>query len=159
MVLDSRPLADIDAGVRIEGTGYDVNLTIDPSMPQVAGGVLFVGGSGTNTLLGPNVNTDWILNGAGAGTASGSTGVMVRFEGVENLRGGTAVDTFKVDPGGSLAGTIDGGGGTKDALVGDNVENTWQIQGLESRDAERPGRLHFRREPDRRHRRRHLHLR
>jgi len=129
-VLASQALAAIDAGVRVEGNGHDVPLTIDPSMPQVPGGVLFVGGVGTNnTLLGPNADADWILNGAGAGLVTVSTGLTVHFNGVENLRGGSAVDTFKVDPGGSIAGTIDAGGGTKDALVGDNVANAWQIQG------------------------------
>jgi hypothetical protein len=128
-VLTSRPMAEISAGVRVEGNGHDVSLTIDASVPPVVGGILFVGGSGTDTLLGPHLDTDWVLNGPGAGVALGSTGVAFQFEGVENLLGGSGIDTFKVDPSGSLVGTLDGGGGTDDALVGDNTVNSWNIRG------------------------------
>src|SRR5262249_13812791 len=44
----SKPLGDITSGVHIDGAGFDVNLTVDASVPLVGGGVQFVGGSGTN---------------------------------------------------------------------------------------------------------------
>src|SRR5690349_552535 len=47
-LLASKALAGVTTGVRIDGAGHDVNLTIDASVPQVPGGVQFVGGSGTN---------------------------------------------------------------------------------------------------------------
>ena len=37
-VLASAALSDITSGVRIEGAGFDVNLTIDASVPLVGGG-------------------------------------------------------------------------------------------------------------------------
>src|SRR5215212_5167773 len=38
-VLASKALADITTGVRIEGDGFNFNLTIDDSVPVVPGGV------------------------------------------------------------------------------------------------------------------------
>src|SRR5262245_212542 len=40
-VLASKALADITTGVRIEGDGYNANLTIDDSVPAVPGGIQF----------------------------------------------------------------------------------------------------------------------
>src|SRR5262245_2737741 len=85
-VLASKALADITSGVLIQGSSFNVNLTIDDSVPLVNGGVQFVGGSGTNTLIGPDVATTWNLTGTGAGTATAGANV-VTFTGVENLRG------------------------------------------------------------------------
>src|SRR5262245_13715173 len=111
----SRPLSAITTGVRIEGNGYDVGLTIDASLPQVPGGVLFVGGSGTNTLTGPGRDTTWRVTGAGEGHL-GDPG-FVRFTGIENLTGAADnQDTFVIDQGGSLAGTVEGGAGGYDTV-------------------------------------------
>src|SRR5262245_23286622 len=38
-IIVSRPLRDISSGVRIDGAGYDVRLTIDRSVPQIPGGI------------------------------------------------------------------------------------------------------------------------
>ena len=86
------------------------------------------GGAGADTLVGPNLDSDWVLDGAGSGTiASGAAGAIA-FARFESLRGGGDDDIFKLDPGG-VVGTLTGGGGN-DALVADNIENTWEIQGL-----------------------------
>ena len=77
-VLASKALADITTGVRIEGDGFNVNLTIDDSVPVVPGGVVFAGGAGTNTLIGPDALTTWNLNGADLGTLT--SGPCVTFE-------------------------------------------------------------------------------
>ena len=107
-VFASKPVSDITAGVRIEGNTHDVNLTIDASVPQITGGILFAGGTGTNTLTGPDADTDWTITGSG----SGSFGVTT-FTDVESLVGGRA--TIVCAPG-DFGGTIDGGGG-KDAVT------------------------------------------
>src|SRR5215207_8836037 len=120
VVLAARPLGEITSGVRVEGAGFNVGLTIDATVPPVGGGVRFVGGAGTNTLFGPNAPAEWILGGTDAGTVTRPSGVAVTFVGVENLRGGTGDDTFRVNAGGSVAGTITGGGGT-DTLIGDDA--------------------------------------
>src|SRR5581483_7595640 len=53
------------------------------------------------------VNT-WTINGTNGGNLNGTFTITA----VGNLVGGTAADTFKVQTGGSLAGTVDGKGGT-----------------------------------------------
>jgi hypothetical protein len=52
-------------------------------VPALAGGILFEGGSGTNTLLGPGRDTTWHVIGAGAGDVSSPS--FFRFTGIENL--------------------------------------------------------------------------
>ena len=63
------------------------------------------GGGGSDTLIGPNVANEWTLSGTNAGKLA-----TTDFVGIENLIGGNANDTFKVDPAGLLlGGTLDGG--------------------------------------------------
>jgi len=66
----------------------------------------FVGSAGSDTLIGPNVTTQWNITGANSGTVNADT-----FSSFENLIGGSADDTFSLYDGGSLSGKIDGGGG------------------------------------------------
>jgi hypothetical protein len=65
-------------------------------------------GGSNNTLQGPDTANTWQITGANAGTLNGT----VAFAGVQNLTGGAANDTFQFHTGGSLAGSINGGGGT-----------------------------------------------
>ena len=57
-------------------------------------------------LIGANTATLWQITAANAGKAG-----AVAFSGFENLRGGTASDTFRFSPSGSLSGSLNGGGG------------------------------------------------
>jgi len=67
--------------------------------------VLLDGGAGTDTLIGPAVDSTWTLTGDGAGTLHGVT-----FAGFENLTGAPDTDdTFVIAEGGSLSGGVDGG--------------------------------------------------
>lgn len=113
-ILASKPLAEITAGVRIEGNAFDVSLTMDGSLSAIAGGIQFVGGTGTNSLTGPNVATDWLITGPG----SGSFGVTT-FTGVESLVGGAGADAFAIA--GSFGGIVDGGGGKDVVTVSGNL--------------------------------------
>jgi Ca2+-binding RTX toxin-like protein len=63
------------------------------------------GGGGANTLVGPNAANAWVVNAANGGTLG-----TVTFASVQNLRGGSGVDTFRLLSTGSLAGSINGGG-------------------------------------------------
>ena len=74
------------------------------------GGVTFDGGGSNDTLFGPDTDTTWTVSGPNAGTLGGL--VPVVFTNVENLTGGSGADTFAFAPSGSVAGIIDGGGGT-----------------------------------------------
>ena len=110
-VLASTNLNQITGGVLVGANGFNVSLTIDASLPTgVPGGVLFDGGSGTSTLLGPNANNTWDITGLGSGDIGGPTDVQ--FTHLTSLTGNTKADTFVFASGASVAGTITGGTGT-----------------------------------------------
>jgi hypothetical protein len=99
------------ASLTIDGGGGDDTFTvaITPNIP-----VTLDAGAGNNTLVGVNASTYWDITGIDAGNVSGN----VNFANVENLVGGTSVDTFWFEPGAQVA-SIDGGGapaGTGDWL-------------------------------------------
>jgi hypothetical protein len=66
------------------------------------------GNSKNNTLRGPDAPNTWRVSGANAGTLDG----IVGFASVQNLVGGSANDVFDLQTGGSLDGSLNGGGGT-----------------------------------------------
>ncbi|CAN0507459.1 unnamed protein product, partial [Phaeothamnion confervicola] len=61
-----------------------------------------IGGSGNDTLAG---SISFTVTGADSGTASALSGT---WSNIENLQGGVAANTFNLDTGGSLSGSIDG---------------------------------------------------
>ena len=63
------------------------------------------GGLGIDILVGPDQNTTWDITGADAGTLGGTT----HYVNVESLTGGSANDVFRIHPGGSVSGALDGG--------------------------------------------------
>jgi len=66
-----------------------------------------------HTLVGPSTNSTWTVNGPGAGTLG-----TLSYSGFTNLTGApNNQDTFVFKPGGTLAGTVDGGAGGFDTLV------------------------------------------
>jgi hypothetical protein len=69
------------------------------------------GGAGTNTLIGPNQASTWVINAFNAGTLG-----PIKFNNFQNLVGGTANDIFQFTGSGSVAGTVNGGGGTQNRL-------------------------------------------
>jgi hypothetical protein len=118
----------IDGLLPASSVGYShVWLTLDPSAPvtlktgngPIATNDVFTvndlvgvpalkidAGNGVNTLVGPNLPETWNITGAN----SGSLGA-IKFSNIQSLVGGTASDVFKFGPSGSLAGSINGGGG------------------------------------------------
>jgi hypothetical protein len=67
----------------------------------------FVGGPGSaNTLIAADISNNWSITGPNSGTVNGFT-----FQGFQNLTGGAAVDAFAFQQGGSVSGSVDGGGG------------------------------------------------
>jgi len=86
-------------------------------------------GNGNATLIGDNIINTWVINGdydaANDGTLNGA--VFIDFN---DLTGGTSDDSFTLS-GGTLSGTITGGGGN-DTLVADNVSNRWDISAADS---------------------------
>jgi hypothetical protein len=71
----------------------------------------FVGSAGSDTLIGPDANTQWNLTGTNEGSVSGGAVASDTFASFENLTGGSGDDTFSIYDGGSLAGNLDGGSG------------------------------------------------
>ena len=63
--------------------------------------------SGGDLLVGPDAQSTWFIAGGNSGSIGGFT-----FTGVESLIGGAQNDAFRFQPGGSLQGSIDGGGGS-----------------------------------------------
>jgi parallel beta-helix repeat protein len=92
------------------GAASGVNLQ-GGSIPQPRGirNVLsFVGSqSAPSTLIAPDTINTWTINGANSGNL-GAYG----FSSFGQLVGGAAADTFVFGQGGSITGTVDGGGGT-----------------------------------------------
>ena len=83
-------------------------------------------GEGSDTIFGPDVDTDWIITGTGSGTITGGT----TFAGIEYLVGGSADDNFAFTAEGSISGSVEGGGQTwSDAVIGPNADRTWSITG------------------------------
>ncbi len=78
---------------QIQGTTARTPVTID-------------GGSGRNTLVGPNLANTWEITAHDAGKVGNVT-----FTRVGSLTGGSRADTFKLSNGAGLSGGIDGGFG------------------------------------------------
>ncbi len=89
----------------VNGQGGKDTFTIQGA---VAFPVVLNGGAGVDTLVGPNIANTWAINVANGGILNGN----VQFGGMESLIGGSDVDTFVMNPGGSIGGIINGGGGT-----------------------------------------------
>ena len=64
----------------------------------------------STTLVGPNAATTWDISGANSGTCGSLT-----FNDVQNLNGGVRTNTFELESGASVSGTITGGS-TSDTL-------------------------------------------
>ena len=86
------------------GSGND-SLTV--AGPSTSTQVTYNGGGGTNTLVGPDVASTFTISSFNGGTVGNVT-----FSSVQNLIGGAGNDTFAFRTGGSLAGSINAGGGT-----------------------------------------------
>ncbi len=65
------------------------------------------GGAGTNTFVGPNIASTWLINGANAGKLNN----LATFTGMRSVVSGSQNDTILFKPTGSLAGNLDGGAG------------------------------------------------
>ncbi len=61
---------------------------------------------GGKTLVGPNTDNNWMIDGLNSGSVNG-----ISFENIGNLQGGDRQDTFKFEANGDFADTIAGGPG------------------------------------------------
>ncbi|NJK92565.1 MAG: hypothetical protein HC904_12495 [Blastochloris sp.] len=83
------------------------------------------GGAGSNSLSGDDDGNVFVITGVGVGTLAGKT---TGWSNMQNLSGGAGADGFSFVTGGSLAGTLVGGGGV-DTLTGDDAARIYGITG------------------------------
>ncbi|MDB5302476.1 MAG: hypothetical protein JWM97_25, partial [Phycisphaerales bacterium] len=112
------------SGITID-TGIGLNTVhVNPLPANVTLSITSTGGF--VTLDGPNTANAWNITGANAGTLNGYS-----FNRVTDLVGASASDTFTFQPGGTLGGTADGGGGTN-SITGPDTDNFWSLTGADS---------------------------
>jgi hypothetical protein len=114
--------------IQIQTLGGDDSATLLNNIPNA---VRIDFGAGQDTLLGPNVDYEWVIDSSNAG----KMGFDGEFSNAENLTGGSAKDQFTIRTSttstGSLSGQILGGSGA-DTLIGAEQTNQWTIQGADS---------------------------
>ncbi|MGE0832913.1 MAG: filamentous hemagglutinin N-terminal domain-containing protein, partial [Simkaniaceae bacterium] len=93
---------------------------------QLNGTVGIDGGSGANSVTGPNVATAWTITGNNAGTINPGVGATP-LTNIQSFTGGSAADTFTFN-GNFLLSGINGGGGAN-SVTGPNVATAWTITG------------------------------
>jgi uncharacterized repeat protein (TIGR01451 family) len=123
------------SGTIIGGGGTDVvtyagvTSAVTVNLASLSGIANIVGGSGSNTLVGANTTNTWTITAANAGTVNG-----VSFSSFANLKGGSGNDTFAFKNGGSVSGSINGGGGTNtvdnSAVASAVVENLGALSNI-----------------------------
>ncbi len=80
---------------------------------STAGPPITVVGAGPIALSGPAGSNVWDVTGPDAGTLQGSLqSAPITFSGMKSLFGGSGKDTFRFHNGGSISGTVSGGGGS-----------------------------------------------
>ena len=105
----------------VGGAGNDT-FTLASGVPTFNGSI--TGGGGVDALAATDGTNAWAITGANAGSLNVST----VFSGITNLNGGSGNDTFTLSGTGHISGLISGGGGI-DTLVGNNLINSWLING------------------------------
>ncbi len=83
------------------------------------------GNGGKDTIIGPDADNIWQINGPGAGSLL-TTGTG--FSDIESLVGGDQHDSFEFNGATAAMQMLDGAAGT-DRVVGPNVANAWEING------------------------------
>lgn len=104
---------------RLDYSAIATSLTLDLEAIQPENIQEIVAGSGTNTLVGRNLDNTWTVTGTNSGTLNGAT-----FSGFQILRGGNLSDSFRLS--GGRVDQIDGAAGIN-TLIGDNTTNSWQL--------------------------------
>lgn len=103
----------------IAGTLAVNNLSIAPA----------AGSTGNTFSLNTGGTQAWTISGGSAGSLAGVSGVAgtFTFSNIQNVVGGSGADSFTL-AGGTLPGSVNGGGGTN-TLTGDAVVSTWNVTG------------------------------
>ncbi|MGE5244229.1 MAG: beta strand repeat-containing protein, partial [Betaproteobacteria bacterium] len=124
MLVDALSFADPATSLTVNLRGGDDAVTLADSG---AAPLVISGGDGVDTLIGPDANNAWTIDGPDAGTLNSAAS----FTGFENLSGGAQTDVFTLTVDGSLSGTLDGGAGA-DNLVGPARDTAWFVTGADA---------------------------
>uniref|UniRef100_UPI00165FE745 filamentous hemagglutinin N-terminal domain-containing protein n=1 Tax=Teredinibacter waterburyi TaxID=1500538 RepID=UPI00165FE745 len=93
--------------VTLQGTNIDDTFTVSEGSLSAAGKIK--GGGGSNTLVGPNADSQWSVTRSNEGKLrTTSEGLIVDFVQIHNLQGGSKDDAFSLSSM-SLVTSIDGG--------------------------------------------------
>lgn len=83
---------------------------------------------GNNSLEASDLVNQWLLVGTNSGELSGDAGATTLFSNIANLVGGSAADSFVIQAGGSITGSLEGGLGRDSLMISDaNATNLWQL--------------------------------
>jgi hypothetical protein len=116
-------VGDLTAFFLRPGTGLVGRLEVRPNsgstvvvnaVPSGASSPINVFGTGTgNTLTGPLLasGTTWRVDGPGSGSMQVTAFQQLVWQNMQTLVGSSGNDTFEIKPGGSVTGSLDGGGG------------------------------------------------
>ena len=136
-VMDSDGLAiAIDGGEGVEDSvDYSVS-GVDEISNGLTTRVEALVGAVTQTLVGADVDTEWVVNGSDSGTFD--DGAEIRFSGFGRLKGGSSQDNFTIKVSGSSV-DIDGGGGSNSLTQESNAgfTETWNIDGTNEGSSEK----------------------
>ncbi len=116
----------LDYSSQVAGVAVNLETGSATGLSNFTGINKVTGSSGADTLRGLDASNVWTLSGLDTGSV-GSTD----FSDIENLEGGSVADTFVVQVGGGLTGTLSGGLGF-DELFGADGLNTWTVDAGDS---------------------------
>lgn len=118
-----------DGGAHSSGDSVDyssatgiISVTLNTDVVNIES---LIGNGADYSLIADNVANTWTLTSENDGTVG-----SVAFTDFSNLTGGTSSDDYILS-GGSVTGTINGGGGT-DSLTANNSANSWNILAADS---------------------------
>ncbi|MCR6653220.1 MAG: hypothetical protein NVV73_17780 [Cellvibrionaceae bacterium] len=85
-------------------------------------------GNGNDYLQGSESSNTWIVNAANGGELVQESGTRLQFQGISHLYGGNSSDIFDIASGGSVSGSIYGGGGADTLIISDaSLSNEWVL--------------------------------
>ena len=125
---NQQPSAGLLTSIGIIGGNSGDTYTLDGSLVAAAVTVFIAGGTGAESIVGPNVaDMEWAISGVGAGSATSNGTHVVAFTGINTVTGGNLADTFTFLPAGALV-SVDGGGGGDTLVAPDRTAtNTWVV--------------------------------
>src|SRR5262245_4562591 len=126
--------------LRINGqAGADALIVAPSGLPDIP--VVFNGGRGANSIVGPDLplgsTNNWTVTGHNTGTlgseladglGGSTTSELLSFSQVQKLVGGSGDDTWTLKPRASIGGRIDGGGGANSLVYGYTAAVTVNLQ-------------------------------